>query len=209
MRIHDALRRSTTFENRHGDVDVAAAQRLIPVLGTGRAPSLQQHFQPGGVGDGVCRQIGILVVGGVRLCALRSEQHVAVVVIDAVQGHCHDPGLGAAVLQREVDPHAVVFGQLGGVSVEEAAARLGVVDHLRFGVREAVAWQRYQQQLPVVLQQHLRLAAAEPLHYVSGQGPDEMGRQFMRAIEDLAQQSFPEALGAIRAAVRPSSPHPP
>jgi hypothetical protein len=73
------------------------------------------------------------------------------------------------------------------------------IDHLRFPAREALTGQRYQQQLAVVLQQHLRSAATEPLYHVSDQGPDEMGRQFVRAVEDLSEESLSETLGAVRA----------
>ena len=98
-----------------------------------------------------------------------------------------------------MDPDAVLMGHLYRDGVEKAAARLGVVDHVRFPAGESLTGQRYEHQLAVVLQQHLRTAATEPLHDVGDQGPDEVGREFVRAVEDFSEERFPEALGPVRA----------
>jgi hypothetical protein len=132
-------------------------------------------------------------------------QQAAVVVVDAVQRHRHDPHLVTAVQQRQMDPYAVVVGHLDRDRVEKAASRVGVVDQLRLRVREALAGQGYEHQLAVVLQQHLRMAAPQLLHHVGDQGPDAMRRKLVRAVENRSQQRFPEALGAVLA---PSGHHP-
>lgn len=95
-------------------------------------------------------------------------------------------------------PYAVVLGHLDADRVEKAASRVGAVDRLRLLVDEALAGQGYEHQLAVVLQQHLRTAPAQSLHHIGDQGPDEMGWKLVRAVENRAQQRFPEALGAVR-----------
>lgn len=149
---------------------------------------------------GMEEQVGVAVFGHQQVGHQAGEpaQHAAVVVIDAVQRHGHDAHLVAAVQQRQVDPYAVVLGQFDRQRVEEAAPGGRVVDHLRVPAREALAGQGYEQQLAIVLRQHLRTAAPQPLHDAGDQRPDEMGRKRVRAIENHTQQRFPEALGAVR-----------
>ena len=112
--------------------------------------------------------------------------------IDPVRRHGHDAHLVSAVQQRQMDPYTVALGHLDGPAIEKAPARGGGVDVLCTPAHEALTVQGYEQQLAVVLEQHLRTAAPQPLHHVGDQRADEVGRELVRPVENRPRRASPK-----------------